>query len=121
VKKAIIIAAGLLTACQTGPSHIPPLHELPGAAVGSVIENSRYKARRNKVKASIQPHIDFLLTEADRGGGPTFRMSCEVAKVSATKCVKLAKQISQDAHVYKVGTSDERVEKLTVAFMVYGG
>jgi len=120
MKKASLIAAGLLTACQTGPSHIPPLHELPGAAVGSVIENSRYKARRNKVKASIQPHVDFLLAEADRGGGPTFNMSCEVAKVSPPKCMELAKQISQDAHIYRVGTTSEKVEKLTVAFMVYG-
>lgn len=99
---------------------MPPLHELPGAAVGSVIENSRYKARRKNVKASIQPHVDFLLAEADRRGGPTFRLSCEVAKVSPPKCSELAKQISQDAHIYQVGTTNERVEKLTVAFMVYG-
>ena len=120
MKKAILIIATLLTACANGPSHIPPLHELPGAAVGSAIENSRYKARRKKVKASIQPHLDFILAEADMGGGTTFNLSCEVAKVSPPKCAELAKQISQDAHIYRVGTMDEKVEKLTVAFMVYG-
>lgn len=120
MKKASFIAATLLTACQTGPSHIPPLHELPGAAVGSAIENSRYKARRNKVNASIQPHLDFILTEADKGGGPTFRLSCKVAKVSPPKCAELAKQIAQDSHIYRVGSTDEKVEKLTVAFMVFG-
>jgi len=120
MKIGILITAALLTACTTGSSHIPPLHELPGAAVGTVIENSRYKARRNKVKASLQPHLDFILAEADKGGGPTFILSCEMARVSPQKCTKLAQQISQDAHIYRVGTVDERVEKLTVAFMVYG-
>jgi len=120
MNKSAFIALGLFTACQTGPSHIPPLHELPGAAIGSAIENSRYKARRNKVKASIQPHLDFILAEADKGGIPTFGLSCQVANVSAAKCSELAQQVSQDAHIYRVGTVDERVEKLTVAFMVYG-
>lgn len=109
-----------LSACSSGPSHIPPLHQIPGAAVGTAIENTRYKARRNKVKAAIQPHIDFILTEADRGGGTTFSMTCKLAHVSAAKCAELAQQISQDAHTYRAGTTDERVEKLTVAFMVYG-
>lgn len=109
-----------LSACNTGPSHIPPLHQIPGAAVGLAIENTRYKARRNKVKASIQPHLDFILIEADRGGGTTFSMTCKLAHVSDPKCAELAQQISQDTHIYRVGTIDERIEKLTIAFMVYG-
>lgn len=108
-----------LSGCSSGPSHIPPLHQIPGAAVGSAIENTRYKARRNKVKAAIQPHLDFILTEADRGGGTTFSLTCELAHVSSSKCTELAQQISQDHHIYKVGTVEERVEKLTVAFMVF--
>lgn len=109
-----------LAACSTDPSHIPPLHQIPGAAVGSAIENTRYKARRNKVKASIQPHLDFILSEADSGGGTTFSMTCKLAHVRTPKCAKLAQQISQDTHIYMVGTVEERIEKLTVAFMVYG-
>ena len=120
MKRVILITAFGLSACGTGPSHIPPLHKIPGAAIGSAIENSRYKTRRNKVKASIAPHLDFILTEADRGGGVTFDMSCKVARVSPDKCLELARQISQDAHIYRVGTIEERIEKLTVAFMVYG-
>ncbi len=114
-----LFSLGLIS-CTSGPSHIPPLHQIPGAAIGSAIENTRYKSRRNKVKASIAPHLDFILTEADRGGGSTFSISCQVARVSPPKCAELARQISQDAHIYRVGSFDERVEKLTVAFMVYG-
>ncbi len=47
-------------------------------------------------------------------------MSCGVAKVSPLKCAELARQISQDADIYKAGSVDERLEKLTVAFMVHG-
>jgi len=108
------------SACSTNTSHIPPLHQLPGAAIESMIENNRYKARRDKVKASIAPHLDFIMSEADSGGGPIFNMSCRVARVSAPKCIELAQKISQDAHIYKTGTFSEKVEKLTVAFMVYG-
>lgn len=84
-----------------------------------MIENMRYASRRKNVKASIAPHLDFILTEADRGGGTTFNMSCKVAGVSPMNCAKLARQISNDAHIYKAGSFDEKVEKLTVAFMVH--
>ena len=120
MKPQLPIIALLLCACTTNPSHIPPLHQLPGAAIESAIENSRYKSRRDKVTASIAPHLDFILAEADNGGGTTFNMSCQVARVSAPKCRELAQQISQDAHIYKTGEFSKRVEKLTVAFMVYG-
>jgi hypothetical protein len=99
---------------------MPAPHQIPGAAIGSVIENGRYKSRRQKVKAAIQPHLDFILTEADRGGGPTFNMTCQTARVSPAKCAELARQISIDAHIYKTGYPEEQIEKLTVAFMVYG-
>ena len=120
MKRVFALACFSLTACQTGPSHIPPVYELPGAALGSAVEKSRYKTRRNKVKASIRPHLDFILAEADLGGGPTFSLSCKVARVSPSQCTALARQISTDAHIYKTGTPLEQIEKLTVAFMVYG-
>lgn len=120
MKAAPLIALLSLTACKSGPSHIPPLHQIPGAAIGSAIENNRYKSRRNKVKASLAPHIDFILNEADRGGGPTLNGSCRVAKVSPPKCAELTRQISQDTHIYQTGSYDERLEKLTLAFMVFG-
>jgi hypothetical protein len=120
MKSAWLIPLFWLTACQTGPSYIPPVHQLPGAAIGSIFENARYAARRDKVKASIAPHLDLILSEAERGGGPTMDMSCGVAKVSPLKCAELARQISQDADIYKAGSVDERLEKLTVAFMVHG-
>lgn len=120
MKYARLIALTCLTACSSRTSHIPPLHQIPGAAIGSAIENTRYSSRRNKVKASLAPHLDFILSEADRGGGPTFDMSCQTARVSPPKCAELARQISQDAHIYRSGSYAERLEKLTVAFMVYG-
>ena len=109
-----------LTACTQGPSHIPPIHQLPGAAISSVIENTAYKNRRNKVKAAIQPHYDFIMTDVSRGGGTSFDMACHAAKVNPPKCQELLAQISKDDHIYQTGTIDERIEKLTVAFMVYG-
>ena len=115
-----LFASFFITSCSSDASHLPLPHQLPGAVVGSTIENSRYKARRKKVKASIQPHVYFILKEADSGGGPIFNMSCDVANVSPSKCSELALQISKDKHIYQTGTTDERVEKLTVAFMVYG-
>lgn len=110
-----------LTACSRGASHIPPLHEIPGSAIGSVIENSRYDSRRGKVKALVQQNLDVLLAEADQGGGAVFSEVCGVADVSAAKCVELARQVAEDVEIYRDGTVAERVEKLTVAFMVYGG
>ena len=115
-----LICVLTLTACTHGASHLPLPHQLPGAAVGSAIDNASYKARRNKVKAAIQPHVDFIMADAARGGGPTFDMTCRVANVSPGKCAELLGQIAQDDHIYQVGTFSERLEKLTVAFMVYG-
>ena len=120
MKRFFIIVCLAMAGCQTGPSHIPPWYQLPSTALGSVIENNNYKQRRNKVKASIQPHLDFILTDADLGGGVTFNMTCEVASVSAVKCAELAREISANPQIYKTGDTAEKVEKLTVTFMVYG-
>jgi len=114
------LALLMLMACSRGASHIPPLHQIPGAAVGATIENSLYNSRREKVTASIEVDLDVLLSEADLGGGRTFTEVCKVAKVRSRKCDELANQVAQDGHLYKVGTIEERIEKLTVAFMVYG-
>ena len=90
-----------LAACQTGPSHIPPMPQLPAAALGSMIENSRYEGRRRGVKTSSEPHVDVILTEADLGGGTQFNMTCKLARVTPDQCAELAQQISTDAHIYK--------------------
>ena len=120
MKRFFIVTCLGLTACQTGPSHIPSLHQLPTAALGSVIENTRYEKRRDKVQASIESRLDLILDEADLGGGISFNLTCDIARVRPRLCDQLAKQISTDANIYRTGGIAKRVEKLTVAFMVYG-
>lgn len=117
---SLITAAFALMGCRTDTSHLPLPHQLPGAVIGSVVENTRYNSRRNKVKASIQPHVDFITKEAALGGGPTFNLTCKVANVSPLNCTKVAQDISQNGQIYSLGSLDEQIEKLTVVFMVHG-
>ena len=70
----------LLNACSNNEaSHLPSPIELPGAIIGSVIENTVYQSRRNKVEAYVSKHYLAIRDDAYRGGGKTLEGAFDAA------------------------------------------
>lgn len=71
-----------LTACSNREtSHLPSPIQLPGAAISSVIENTLYSAKRNKVEAYVARHYLALRHDALLGGGPTIEGALDSARI----------------------------------------
>lgn len=103
LKKSGAVSVNLLNPCQRwilvilmlsiplagcsgkNASHLPSVFELPGAAIGAVFENTRYKARRKKVSAFVKDNYVRLRKDADNGAGEVLEQAFSVAKVRADK------------------------------------
>jgi len=108
-----------ITGC-TQTSHIPAPWQLPGAAVGSVIENTIYEARRNKVKAYIQANYLSLKDETANNGGNVYSKLCEIANVDKNKeTLLLELQNSELNYFLEDVVTEEVLEKITVTIMVH--
>ena len=97
-----------LAGCS-GPSHLPPPWELPGAALGSVIENAAYGARRERVAAYLTLN-QFDEGAMDIAGVPPDRRDEVVSEFTA----------SPDIYLDKANPNRIDVESVTVLLMVYG-
>jgi len=117
--KLTALLALALTAC-TSASHLPPPHEVPGAIIGTTIGNARYEARRSKVSAHIAANLDGLTGEIARGAGPALDETFRLARVPESARPALLTSLRSDPHLYIAPPDAERIENLTIAFMVHG-
>ena len=108
--------------CSPEPSHLPPLWQLPGAAVSGVFENAAYDARRDRVKALVTLRERALIAEIDGGGGPALNDAMNAARVPAAKRPLLLSDLRNNPHIYRFVNNRDRldIEAVTVALMVYG-
>jgi len=107
----LLCLCGLVLGC--GPSHLPHPLALPGAAIGTAVENATYGARRGKVKAHVTEQFDPLLVEIAKGGGPMLSKAYNLARVPASKREALTALLKDDPRL----RTDP--EALTVSLMVH--
>ena len=61
----------LLTACSHEASHLPSILELPGAVIGSAIDNTVYNNKRKKVESYVAEHYLALRKDVAQQSGET--------------------------------------------------
>lgn len=111
-----------LSACQTdSTSHLPAPWQLPGAALGSVFENTVYGARRRKVQNFIAQNYELLTNDIQNQGGLFLKQAFDMAHVKPARRGELLRDIHTHPDIYFAGSKTQNIENLVVAFMVYGG
>jgi hypothetical protein len=112
----------LLSACSNNASHLPSPFELPGALIGTVVENATYGARRQRVKQYVIANYPALRAEAAAGQGPYLDSVMNLAGISAAdKRAQVRREFQNDHAKYFPGetaaTTD--VEPIVVVLMVH--
>lgn len=117
-KASILIATGF-AGCAGEASHIPPLWQLPGAAVSSAFENASYDAKRGRVEQIVSLHRDAIAAEIDAGGGPRLTEAMVAAGVPDAVRPVLLNDLRSNRDIYRDGRA-LKIEPVTVALMVHG-
>lgn len=74
-----------LNACTNNTSHLPSPIELPGAIIGSAIENTIYSAKRRKVENYVAEHYLAIRQDALQGGGESLGGVLDSARIKGNK------------------------------------
>jgi len=77
-------------------SHLPSLWELPGAIIGSTIENSVYGYKRTKVKQYIITYYDVLRDEIKKGNGIHLDALLKKANIDASSRMRVKKELRKE-------------------------
>ncbi len=122
MKTLLIGLLGLgLAGCQSGgANHIPPPWQYPGAAIGSAIENTAYKARRRKVERFTSDNYKEIVANIQNGGGAALTQALALARVPVSRHSEFRAAIMDDPNIYFSGPRTQNIERLVVAFMVHG-
>ncbi len=82
----IFVLALVLNACASdSASHLPSPLELPGAILGTVIENTSYNAKRKKVDAYVTQNYLTIRQDVMQGGGKVLEGALSVAGIKSNK------------------------------------
>ena len=111
-----ILPVALAGCDPTQPSHIPNPIQLPGAVIGTGIENTFYNARRKRVSGFVMANYAGLVTEIKAGQTPLAHIAMDIARVPAPSWPVLFDELRSNPDIYLSGDP----EKMVVAFMVYG-
>jgi len=91
----------------------------PGMAVGSVIENASYNARRKQVSKHVAAHYSDILADIRAGGGPALTLGADLARIPAAARPALIRTMQSDIAKFTPDSKQTR-ERLVVWFMVHG-
>lgn len=75
----------LIAGCSSGVTHLPSPLELPGAIMGSAIENAAYGAKRKKVEAYVARNYLGIREDVNNGGGRYLEGALDSANVKKNK------------------------------------
>ena len=114
----LLLLALLLSACASGPSHLPGIADIPGV-IGGGISEAAYKKRRARVKAHINRNYHALYQEIQTGGGPVFEHGCDIAQIPYPKRAHLFAELTNRPDIYWGGSRPDNIEMITVAFMAH--
>lgn len=118
-KIPLLILLGLF-GCSNEPSHLPSPLELPGAVVGTLVENATYGARRNRVKAYVSANYAALREQAKVGQGPVLERALDLAGVAGDKRAKAKQELRLEHGRYFAEAANPDVEPVVVVLMVHG-
>lgn len=118
-KLPLLMLLGLF-GCSNSPSHLPSPLELPGAVVGTLVENATYGARRKRVKAYVVANYVTLREQAKVGQGAVLERALDLAGVSGDKRVKAKQELQAEHARYFSDTANPDVEPVVVVLMVHG-
>lgn len=116
LKHAKLVATLLaLVGCSPDTaSHVPNPLLLPGYALGNVVGNASYNARRARVKHYITANFDALLLDIKLGGGATLTQASDLARIPQGKRPALIAVLAQEPNLSR------DPEALSVTLMVHG-
>ena len=93
--------AVLISACSgNSASHLPSPIELPGAIIGSVIENATYGAKRRRVESYVAQNYLAIRNDARRGGGKALDGAINVAGIKGAKRNRAKNDLINNQAVY---------------------
>ncbi len=113
-----MLVAGL-AGCSGEASHIPPLWQLPGAAISSAIGNAGYDAKRGRVKQMVTRNERAIAMEIDAGGGVRLTEAMRAARIDPAIYGTVLKELRDHPDIYRSGDG-LKIEPVTVALMVHG-
>ena len=106
-----------LAACDpSAPSHFPNPVQLPGAIIGTTVDNSFYNARRKRVAAFVRANYPAMVAEIQAGTTTLAYAAMDIARVPAPSQPVLFKEFQDNPAIYLSGDP----EKMIVALMVWG-
>lgn len=118
-KLPLLLVLGLF-GCTNEPSHLPSPLELPGAVVGTLVENVTYGARRKRVKAYVIANYVALREQAKVGQGAVLERALDLAGVAGDKRVKVKRELQLEHARYFAAVANPDVEPVVVVLMVHG-
>ena len=77
-------------------NHLPSLWELPGAVIGSAVENSVYAHKRSNVKQYIITHYDVLRQEVKAGDGVHLNAVLNKANIRTSSIATVKKSLQKE-------------------------
>lgn len=96
----ILLLAFLLTACSNNASHLPNVFQLPGAVIGSAVDNAVYNSRHKKVATFVNKHYLEIREDVVNGGGATLTQAMQEAEIPASKHAQVRQQLIADQAQY---------------------
>lgn len=118
-KIPLFLVLGLF-GCSNEPSHLPSPLELPGAVVGTLVENATYGARRKRVKAYVSENYAVLREQAKMGQGAVLERALSLAGVTGDQRAKAKQELQVEYARYFPGSANPDVEPVVVVLMVHG-
>lgn len=74
-----------LGGCSNDASHLPSPIALPGAIIGSIIDNASYQSKRRKVELYVGRHYLEIRSDANKSGGSALEGALDAAGLSGKK------------------------------------
>lgn len=119
----LVLLSFLLSGCSKGEaSHLPSPFVWPFEALRNAISNSRYDAKRNKLKGYLEQNLQTFESELNSQPAATFQRALELAKIPPTKSTEVFQRLQEDLQQHQQNTPPaERSETYTITLMVHGG
>ena len=113
MRKFALVFLSLTAACSNEANHLGNPLLLPIRALGAGIDNAAYNQVRGKVEIFVKTNHPALISDLQRGGGPTLTEAFNIAEVPQAARAPHTLQMQSDLALYS-----SNLDALVVAIMV---